>query len=1238
MDAYPNDYIVHNLPLILLSGIAHDEAASRPEYPSLQQRGTAIESDFPLLTGPLVDILRSAFIDHDASEAAWRPPTDTGKFNGSPLRIKTIGRSYRLPPQKAEFPSDADFSSSSVVPVVHSPISPLTPGSPTFPDGILTPLWMLKHQDLVPAATINVFPLTSDPSMSTLRDNQLKIELRDLKESWAASGYRSRFVVILVAEDGISSQDIEDRLANIRRATNLDPRSLHVLNADLSPVEVKDFVRSFLSSIQASLVDYYRDLSKHARRKRNRGTIPPPTVPPTQGTSQTLSTQGWNVRYEFKLGVFAEFRQEMEAAQRNFEAAYETLFGQEVFESIAGWSPRFNEARLLGDVLAIRIIRCLLWTSQPTAAVRFWLNHKSNTEDIVNRRGKGTKNYGWEAWVARWSMVMAQLISRAELPAFSAEFLQNPARLYDSIFHPPEKGTSSDGNLLPWEYLHHQGYWLDRSARHTVRRRQLAEQIPEEHRVAIDQVPASQAVAQSQFYDTYLAPEPAVEAPNPEGSGFDHNTLILQTLKAALQHFAARDQVRKVESLSLEIAQFHIIAKQWQEAYDILKPLWPHLTWRKGHWWDLMGEFAWALRSCALELHDIDTLFWVHWELLSKALPLRPDWDYNLHRCLDGVSVGSPKPTIVLKAEDVLTCLSASMVFQKGEGNVGQALQLQMAITSHAHQHAAPLKLSQVKVIFEGGLRPITIQADDATGKPNSSSSQIFDIKLRDSAHSTESSTLLSPTGHVSSMIGQADLTFRPSEARVFNMTAIPRESGESRIASITIAIEEEKFNLLYVITNHEQGMSFWWRDGLRGPSKKRIGKGRDTTACKILPKPPNIQIQLPDLKPHYYTSERVSLTVAIQNNEDDAAEVAMQIRVRGQPDSPLKISWSDDADETTEFDGVSVESTNHLKSRSVGTLSPAAISEIPIILSNTADALEYEVEISVNYFLVSDPETPISKSISATLVFIRPFEANYDFLPRINPNAWPNLFHLNTDSDGDKPDGLQQRWCVSPKIVSFASEPLVIQKVNVGLLEIHGGAICDIGPEKLTTPEAKQILPEELRTSEFILNVQKISLDDRRSVALDLSLNIEWRRPSSADGDEEIITTATSLAMPRFMIPMGEPRVLASASASKELPGLIHLDYTLENPSMHTLTFSLTMDASEHFAFSGAKTRALQLVPLSRHTVRYNIFAFRSGMWIQPHLVVVDTYFNKTLRVLPTEGMRADKKGILVWVDAYES
>jgi hypothetical protein len=455
--------------------------------------------------------------------------------------------------------------------------------------------------------------------MSTLRDNQLKIEIRGLKETWASSGYKTRVVVILVAEDNLNLQDLDDRLASIRRSTNLDPRSLFLLYPDLSAVEVKDFVRSLLSSLQPSVVEYYRDLSKHARRKRNRGSIPPPTAPPTSGTSQTLSVQGWNVRYEFKLGIFAEFRQEMEAAQRNFESAYETLFGQEVFESIAGWNPRFNDARLLADVLAIRIIRCLLWSAQSTAAVRFWVGHRARTRDIVHRKGKGTKNYGWEAWDARWSTVMAQLVSRAELPAFSPDILNDPERVHESIFHPPEKTLANGENLLPWELLHHEGYWLDRSATHLVQRRALAEQIPQEDRMAPNQSPPSQTGRKSQFYDQYLVPEPYLEASGHETPGTDHTTLIIDTLNASLVHFAARRQIRKFESLSLQIAQEHIKAKQWTQAHKLLVPLWPRLTWRVNGWWALMEEFAWTLRECAIKEGDSDTLVRIHWELLNQG-------------------------------------------------------------------------------------------------------------------------------------------------------------------------------------------------------------------------------------------------------------------------------------------------------------------------------------------------------------------------------------------------------------------------------------------------------------------------------------------------------------------------------------------------------------------------------------------------------------------------------------------
>jgi hypothetical protein len=583
--------------------------------------------------------------------------------------------------------------------------------------------------------------------------------------------------------------------------------------------------------------------------------------------------------------------------------------------------------------------------------------------------------------------------------------------------------------------------------------------------------------------------------------------------------------------------------------------------------------------------------------------------------------------------------VSASLTFKKTQGNVGEPLQAQLVITSAAQPGSAPIVLSEVKIVFEGSLRPIKLQSEHEANQ-DLSPCQISAISLRDSAASTDSSTLLSPSGGMASMIGTANLTFRPSQTRVYDLTSIPREAGEAKVASITLLIEERKFNLVYAITHHTQEASHWWVNSTKGPRRKRIGKDRDTTSCKILPKPPKILISTPNLRETYYTNERVILHIAIQNDEEEAAAVTLQIRLFGRPESAAKLSWVNDDEDPAESgdtgDGSPGENTFHSISRSIGILERAASTELPIVLSDTQNATDHELEISVRYSLVSDMETPISKTVIVDLPFVRPFEANYEFLPRTHPQPWPNFFLPDEDvaknASTSRPNGLQQRWCVNSKVVSFASEPLIIEKVSLVLHEMHGGIVCDIDEEVLITPEAPQIFPEELRESEFILNVQKASLDDRRSATLDLALDIQWRR-ATADGRDAM--TTSSLAIPRFLIPMGEPRILASASSSEALPGLIYMDYTLENPSMHFLTFNLTMEASEHFAFSGAKTTAVQLVPLSRHTVRYNILAFKRGLWIQPHLVVVDTYFNKTLRVLPTDGMRADKKGILVWVDA---
>lgn len=593
----------------------------------------------------------------------------------------------------------------------------------------------------------------------------------------------------------------------------------------------------------------------------------------------------------------------------------------------------------------------------------------------------------------------------------------------------------------------------------------------------------------------------------------------------------------------------------------------------------------------------------------------------------------------------LFSAVTASLVFDKAEGNVGEPLQAQLVLSSFGHPSAAPIKLSEIKVVFEGSLRPIKIQTDSNEDADTTTPCTMTSLSLRESSMLADSTTIQSPNRGLTPLTGTGDLTIGPSQTKVLNLTCIPREAGEARVASIALSLEEEKFDLAYVITEQINREFFWWQHTSKGISKRRVGKGRDPGHSKIKPKPPKIRISTPNLKETYYSNERIVLIIDVHNDEEEAADVSVETRLFGHPDSTANLQWADGESDPSKQDNpegeVAIEEERYLLQRPIGVMERSSKQELVIVLADTVDASDHQLEISAVYHLVSDVQTPIIKTVTVGLSVIRPFEANYEFLPRIHPDSWPDFFQVDDeileDDPDTKPRGLQQRWCLSAKTVSFALEPLVIEKVSAVQLGIGGGGACSIGPEMIANPGTSEISPEELREFQFILDFQKVILGDRKPTAVDLALEIQWRRRDTESTSSDQAVTTSTLAIPRFVVPSSEPRVLASAMNSSTLPGLVHVDYTLENPSTHFLTFNLTMEASEQFAFSGSKTTVIQLVPLSRHTVRYNLLASKRGLWIQPQLLVVDTYFNKMLRVLPTEEVRSDKKGILVWVDAED-
>jgi hypothetical protein len=596
-------------------------------------------------------------------------------------------------------------------------------------------------------------------------------------------------------------------------------------------------------------------------------------------------------------------------------------------------------------------------------------------------------------------------------------------------------------------------------------------------------------------------------------------------------------------------------------------------------------------------------------------------------------SVSCCKSEFDINVSSTNSTVSTSFAFSAIEGNVGEPLPSQIAIKSYARPDSTPIVLSSLMFQFEGGLSEVQLTNKSDNDDSNITSSRIYEVMPEESV----------APGQKPRWVAVADLTIHPGQTKVFNFPLVFREAGEIDIANCIFEVATARFELVCsnMDLSSEQQPPAWWTKSASGVKPRKV-KGGCATTIKILPKPPKMEIRLPDVRDQYYTDEPVTVAIEILNLEEEDTEAVLEVRLLGRSKDTLGYSWLERpaSSPMKEVPPLLDGSTDmDLPGHVVGRLGQGERTTEKIRFTAPPDPADYALEVKVLYHLLSDRDIPISKIMIADLVFNAPFEASYDLNARVHPDPWPSYFELQEAESNINPDstdafGIAQKWGLRAKVASFADEPLIVKDLHVQVHGVHGGASCDVFKE--FDVEEITVDTQVLNEWSFSLDVRKNNLEERRSTALDTTLNITWQRTSAPDAP----SVTSALPIPRIQIPSSEPRVLASAALSNDVDSLVHLDYTLENPTMHFLTFELNMEASEEFGFSGSKLRALHLLPMSRQTVRFNIYPLVKDVWITPTLKVMDRYFNKTLKVQATEGLRMDKKGISVWIpgEAVES
>ncbi|KAI8635670.1 Gryzun, putative trafficking through golgi-domain-containing protein [Xylariaceae sp. FL1651] len=1230
MDGYPSGSLSHNVPFLVVSGLSASPNKPLLTDPDLRERGILVRSELPPVDSREARAILRFIQEADVSSLPWNSRDNAKRYK---FKVKTIGREFLLPPRRARLPDDLDAPVSAFT--LHSAFSPLSPGSTLYPDGLIDARWLQKHQELIPSVCLCFYSLTSDPTLATLHDNQLKTDINAVKNAISQSGYKCRLAVVILSDQSPTTMtQFQERLENIRRSTGLDPKaSLFVMPTRRSESELETAVDSVLAAVFDQAVEYYRDLGRHARKKKGRGIAPQPTIPPTSGTSHTLSLQGWNVRYDFKTAVFAEFRQEFDVALRSYEQAYNALLGTDVLEMIPAWNPRFNDARLLADILAIRALKCLLLTGQSTAAVRRWQTHNDRICDIVDRKGRGTHNYGWKAWQARWCTVMANLVEKVKFPELEPSTLLS--------FRPPEKNLSAE-RLQPWELLHHAGYWYRAAARHLLDRRKLAQLISEDDRKLPDGSAQSGVSRKAYTYDTYMCPEPHEEYPL-EGPGVNHAQLIFDHLLLARAEFQKRRQKRVSVELALDSCKELERMKKWQQLLELLAPLWRDMSFRSEGWWDITEAVGWTLRNAAVETGQKDLIVAIDWELLYRGFSRRPGWHYDISKALDGIPVAQPL-VINLDDEHLASFLRADFVFKYEEGKAGQTCPAQLSLVSRAFPDAAPVTLKSLRVLVEGGLREIHLIHDDEHGqKPNAATLELARVSLSEvesggNTISDDDSDVDLQQGSLIHLEGTQNLTLNSGQTRVFELDVPLREPGDAIATSIQISLATEAFLLRYNMKLHRIASSNQWYTSL---TSKRKFTRPDPRSIKILPRPPKMQIKVLRILEQYYTNEEIRLALSVINEEDSEATTTMDITLRGHgaPGFKVQVAGRDERPSSTENEDI------NLRGIAMNTIRASESATAIIILDPIEGPTTLDFHIKVFYRLTTDPGTLIIQEMSYQLNIVSPFEASYDLLPRIHPE-WPSLFDIENIQDPSeeggflkRPRGQAQKWALVTRYASFAHEEVSIMDLDVKVIATQGNVSCMTSKVQALPSTGQTISPKTIEEAHFELVSQKSSLDDRSPSTADLAFIIAWRR---SDAPDTTVNT-TTLPLPRFYVTVSEPRVLATVSYSASpAPSttlsatphqLLFLDITIENPSSHFLTFGLTMEPSDEFAFSGAKTTTMNVLPVARRSITYRLLPLIKGTWIRPTLVVRDKYFQKVLKIIPTEGMKNDKDGVLLWV-----
>lgn len=291
----------------------------------------------------------------------------------------------------------------------------------------------MKHRTRVPAVVAALFSrehVYGDPAQWL----QVCTNLDNLKT--VIRGRNIKLVVVVV--QSTQTDDVnEDRLVTFRKRAEVETKCFFI------------FVRQDASELNRSLKrlgSIFGELSNTYYREEGRKIK-------IRIEKKNFNSIELNVRYNFKVAVYAEFRRDWVEALKFYESAYAAL--HEIINTPAEFLPiqRLVEIKVVAEQLHFKVSTLLMHGGKGVEAIKWFRQHMAWYMQLIGPHN--TAFLHWE-WVSRQCIVFAELLQASSLgtsilqPPTSGipgsvvtELEQQPAYYYQLAAHYMRKRRNS---------------------------------------------------------------------------------------------------------------------------------------------------------------------------------------------------------------------------------------------------------------------------------------------------------------------------------------------------------------------------------------------------------------------------------------------------------------------------------------------------------------------------------------------------------------------------------------------------------------------------------------------------------------------------------------------------------------------------------------------------------------------------------------------------------------------------